>query len=628
MVRIALLVRLAAAAALLFLPPVAAFADADEMQMPAGVLPSQVGLQPLRGAIPSPTPYPGESRVLRRPDGAYDAVPDVRGNVKHYVIVERNAPWTLKPGLTVMAKTYNGVVPGPAIDVREGDRVVIDYRNELDVPDTIHLHGIHGITTAVDGVTGWGQAPVPKHGTYRYAFTATQPGTFMYHTHDRRATLNSGLYGAIVVHEAHPSADVRADRDYLVFLSSWNVQSTGESEFTLNGKEYPLTTPLEVRSGDRVRLRYVNMSAENLHTMHVHGHTQVLVQKDAWPVRPQRVDTVPLGPAERADVIVVANAAPGTWMLQCHVLDHVEDADGMPSGLVTALHYAGTPNKFSAMAAAMRDMAVPPSEPRGQGRLSFLATLGLGTFAGLTIFLGLPVARARRLSPNVIALLNALAIGILVYLLIEIAQGALRPLTAGMTVWRGGAAFPAGAAVALAGGLLLGLGGLTYASSSLAKRGKAVADRPWTLALMVAAGIGAHNFAEGLAIGASAASGATVVAFGLIVGFALHNATEGFGVAAPLAGREVPSWPRLAMAGLIAGGPTTLGTMVGYAASAPLLGQFFLAIAVGALFYVIGELWSVLKKLGMVNVAAASMVSAGFLIALATEMIVDFSSPA
>jgi ZIP family zinc transporter len=509
--------------------------------------------------------------------------------------------------------------------VREGDRVVIEYRNELDVPDTIHLHGIHGITPAGDGVTGWGQAPVPPHGTYTYAFDASQPGTFMYHTHDRRTTLNSGLYGAILAQAAHPRIEERANRDYLVFLSSWNVQSAGESDFTLNGKEYPYTR-LEVRSGDRVRLRYVNMSAENLHTMHVHGHTQTLVQKDAWPVPPQRVDTVPLGPAERADVIVRADASPGTWMLQCHVLDHVEDTDGMPSGLITALHYSGTPEKFGAMARSMKSMAMPPAQPRGQGRLSFWATLGLGAFAGLTIFLGLPIARARRLSPAVVGLLNAFAIGILSYLTIEIAQGALRPLLVGVTAWHGGAAFPLGAAAAVSCGLLLGLGGLALVSS-LAKRGKAVAERPWTLALMVASGIGAHNFAEGLAIGASAASGATVVAVGLIVGFALHNATEGFGVAAPLAGREMPSWGRLAFAGLIAGGPTTLGTMLGYVATAPLLGELFLAIAVGAIFYVIGELWSVLKRSGM-SFAAASTVAAGFIIALATELVVDLAESA
>src|SRR5580704_8406520 len=235
--------------------------------MPSGVLPTQVGLQPLASPFPAATPYPGESRVVRRPDGAYDAVPEIHGTTKVYHLVARSAPWTLKPGLTVMAPTYNGVVRGPTIDVKQGDHIVIDYRDELDIADSLHLHGIHGTPVSDDGVVGWGQAAVQPHGTYTYSFTATQPGTFFYHTHDRRAVMNSGLYGGIIVHPAHPSADERVDRDYLLLLSSWSVQSTGESEFTINGKEYPDTTQLEVTHGDRVRLRYINASAENPHAM-------------------------------------------------------------------------------------------------------------------------------------------------------------------------------------------------------------------------------------------------------------------------------------------------------------------------------------------------------------------------
>src|SRR5580704_71053 len=105
--------------------------------MPSGVLPTQVGLQPLAAPFPAATPYPGESRVVRRPEGAYDAVPEVHGNTKIYRFVARRAPWTLKPGLTVLARTYNGVVPGPTIDVNEGDHVVVQYRNELDIADSL-----------------------------------------------------------------------------------------------------------------------------------------------------------------------------------------------------------------------------------------------------------------------------------------------------------------------------------------------------------------------------------------------------------------------------------------------------------------------------------------------------------
>jgi FtsP/CotA-like multicopper oxidase with cupredoxin domain len=214
--------------------PGVVLADADEA--PVAPAAGPVGMQPLSGPIPAATPYPGESKLRLRPDGTYEAIPDVSGTTKTYHLVGRAAPWTLKPGLTVMALTYNGVVPGPTIVVKQGDHVVIDYRNELDIPDTIHMHGIHGIPEDMDGVPGSSQAMVQPHGTFRYAFTADQAGTFMYHTHDRKAVLDSGLYGGIIVEPAHPRAGEVVARDDLEMISAWYVNSTDETEFTLNGR--------------------------------------------------------------------------------------------------------------------------------------------------------------------------------------------------------------------------------------------------------------------------------------------------------------------------------------------------------------------------------------------------------
>ena len=547
----------------------------------------------------------------------------MHGRTKIFHIVERAAPWTLKPGLTVMANTYNGVVPGPALVANEGDTIVIDYRNEDSTPDTIHLHGIRGTPDTMDGVAGISQPLVRTGESFRYSFVANRAGTFIYHTHGQESLLNSGLYGAVIVDAANPPAAERGlAHDFLEVISSWQIQSGAENEFTLNGKEYPATRQLDVRAGERFRIRWINISGEEFHTMHTHGHDQLVVERDAEPVAStELVDTLLLGPGQRADVVVKADAIPGTWLIHCHVGDHVEDAQGMPDGLITAIHYAGTPNTFGSMRAAM--MPAMKVSSSGGKPLDFRTTVLLGAIAGFTIFLGLPIARARRVSTKMMGVLNALAIGILVYLVIEIAQNATVPISQAVATWRSGsAAFPVVLVAALVGGFFLGLVGLGSVAAQMTKRAAAQAENPLVLSLIIAVGIGAHNFGEGLAIGASAASGATAVAAALIIGFALHNATEGFGVAAPLVGRFVPSWGQILIAGLIAGGPTFIGTIVGYQFYSPVLAVFFLATAAGALIFVIGELWSMLRKIGIGALMTTAM-TVGFLVAFATELYLD-----
>src|SRR6202166_303825 len=612
-------------ASLCFAAPAVALADGDEA--PPGIDVTSLGLQPLAGPITRAAPAPVESKIVPGPDGVFRVAPEVRGTTKIFHLVGREAPWTLKPGLTVMAKTYNGVVPGPALVVHQGDHVVIDYKNDLPVADTMHLHGIHGAPVAMDGVGGVTQAMIPPKGGFRYAFDATQSGTFIYHTHGPEAMLNAGLYGAIVVLPAHPRPEERVARDYLGILSSWKIQSTAENHFTLNGRSYPAIPAFEVARAERIRIRWINISGENLHTMHTHGHDMIVIARDALPLDyVDRQDTVLLGPGQREDVVIDANAQAGTWIIHCPIPDHTEAGADHPDGLITALHYRGTQNTLAAMGQAMAGMDMSTLLAAPRRALGFGATVLLGAIAGLTIFFGLPIARMQRLPAKTVGALNAVAIGILVFLVVEIAHNATSPVETAVALWHGGGPVPYALGAALVAGLLVGLVGLGSISTQFAKRGAAVADHPYALAMMIAIGIGAHNFAGGLAIGASAALGQTALAIGLIIGFALHNATEGFGIAAPLSRRAtVPSWGQLTAAGIVGGGPTFLGTIVGYVFVSPLLSTFFLAIAAGARGLVVRGISALLQKLGGTSALATAMVSVGFILALATEIVVGLN---
>jgi zinc transporter, ZIP family len=250
-------------------------------------------------------------------------------------------------------------------------------------------------------------------------------------------------------------------------------------------------------------------------------------------------------------------------------------------------------------------------------------TVALGALAGFTIFLGLPVARLRQKNPGPQSLLNALALGILLFLLWDILSKALEPIDAAMkTGMKSGQWGPFGLLLAmLVLGLIVGLVGLVMFDVTAVHRSAATTRTPGQLALMIASGLGLHNFSEGLAIGQGAAAGAIGFAVILIAGFGLHNVTEGFAVAAPLAASgETPSWPFLGTAGLIAGGPTVLGTLLGYRITALPVFVLFLALAAGALFYIIGEMFVVGRRF-RAPVWGAWGIAAGFLIAYGTDLI-------
>jgi ZIP family zinc transporter len=266
-------------------------------------------------------------------------------------------------------------------------------------------------------------------------------------------------------------------------------------------------------------------------------------------------------------------------------------------------------------------------------------TLVLGAIAGFTIFLGLPVARLRNLTAGVGVALNAVATGILIFLFWDVVSHGVGPVEVHLEAhqWGSFAAYAALLSIGFAAGLM----SLVYYDGWLKNKratplvgpGAAAVDefrhRSWfetltpgrRLALLIATGIGLHNFGEGLAIGQSAATGAISLALVLIIGFGLHNATEGFGIIGPMSGEaERPSWGFLGLMGLIGGGPTFLGTVIGQAWVSPALEVAFFAIAGGSILYVVIQLLEVCRRAALPHLVGW-MLLFGLLLGFGTDWV-------
>jgi ZIP family zinc transporter len=277
--------------------------------------------------------------------------------------------------------------------------------------------------------------------------------------------------------------------------------------------------------------------------------------------------------------------------------------------------------------------------------LSSAQILVLGAIAGLTIFLGLPLGRVQSTDTRLRAALSAVATGILLFLLWDVLVHGVEPVEEALDgAVDDGASWGRFAWLALifAGGTALGLMSLVYYDRWIARqRGKSLlgpgaasaaeyepafvagmSPGRW-LAVLIATGIGLHNFSEGLAIGQSAAQDELSLAIALIIGFGLHNATEGFGIVAPLSGEpRKPSWGFLAFLGLIGGGPTFLGTLLGQAWTSESLMVAFFALAAGSILYVVIELMNVNRRYGH-KVLVTWALLGGLFLGFATDFVLE-----
>jgi zinc transporter, ZIP family len=284
--------------------------------------------------------------------------------------------------------------------------------------------------------------------------------------------------------------------------------------------------------------------------------------------------------------------------------------------------------------------------------LSFAQTVLLGALAGFTIFLGLPAGRIRLLSDRSRVGLAMFSVGILAFIFVDVLEHGLGIVDGTLEKFKEhNASFGHLAVLTLLlivgfglGSAGLGIlerrlrpkarafppiaGGSTAAAfttdeaTQIANEADLARRRALQTGVVIAVAIGLHNFAEGLAIGVSARSGAVSLATVLIIGFALHNATEGFGIVGPL-GSVLPSWRWLGLVGLIGGGPTFLGSMLGYQVTSEPLELGFYAVAAGAILYVIGEIWQGMRRYGHRELGLL-LLSAGFAAGILTDLIVAY----
>lgn len=257
--------------------------------------------------------------------GGQNLDPTMENGVKVFNLTSKVVQWEVSPGRTYEAWTYNGVVPGPQIRIKQGETVKVRLKNDLPQSTSIHFHGLEIADNKQDGVTFVTQDPVKPGGTFEYTLTPLNCGSHMYHSHHAAdAQVPLGLQGAFIVDCTTTPVPAFAahDSDYTEILQD------GPLGFGINGKGFPATAPIVAKVGERTLVRFMNEGLI-IHPMHLHGHRMTVIAKDGnFLPAPYDVDTLTVAPGERYDVIVTSLYT-GVWAFHCHILTHAESDQGL-----------------------------------------------------------------------------------------------------------------------------------------------------------------------------------------------------------------------------------------------------------------------------------------------------------
>ena len=282
-----------------------------------------------------PTEDPEFTKVAQ---GNQPLEPTLDGDTKVFDMTIDEMDWQIDAVMPPLkALGYNKTWPGPLLRVTEGDRVRVNFTNNLTETTGVHFHGLEPEDFKQDGIPFVTQPPIVPGQTFTYEFVARPTGSHMYHSHHNATEqVGRGLLGAFIVDPKDPAESYEEKYGVTPGLDVVFIHNDALGGFTINGHGFPATTPIVAKLGDRVLIRYMN-EGTMMHPWHTHGFRQRIVARDGAPLGSAEFfcDTLGVNPGERYDAIVECDRA-GVWAFHCHILPHVEGLDGM-FGMVTAL---------------------------------------------------------------------------------------------------------------------------------------------------------------------------------------------------------------------------------------------------------------------------------------------------